>query len=185
MNHIVNCKLMVVALILLVPVSHAQQPAERASPDRLGREAGGAPNSRRAAAPAFQVPAIWEYSVPLIAPEPRQTDPSRAQKDPTVVYHNGKWHVFMTVKLPDKSAIEYCSFENWDDADESPRTILKVSDSDYYCAPQVFYFTPHRQWYLIYQMGVPGAKKMWVAHLVDQVPLPVRREVKDLRGNGT
>ena len=111
----------------------------------------------------FGVPAIWEYSAPLIAPEKRERDPSRAQKDPTVVFHGGKWHVFMTVKLPGRSAIEYCSFEKWEDADRSRRTLLKVSDSDYYCAPQVFYFAPHEKWYLIYQMSVPGAKFMWVA----------------------
>ena len=112
----------------------------------------------------FTVPARWEYSAPLIAPEERDRDPSRAQKDPTLVYYGGKWHVFMTVKLPGRSAIEYCSFEQWKDADRSRRTILAVSDSDYYCAPQVFYFSPHRKWYLIYQMGVAGAKKMWVAY---------------------
>ncbi len=113
---------------------------------------------------ALQLPAMWEYSAPLIAPEKREEDPSRAQKDPTVVFHGGKWHVFMTVKLPGRSAIEYCSFEKWEDADKSQRTILKVSDGDYYGAAQVFYFEPHEKWYLIYQMGVPGAKFMWVAY---------------------
>jgi hypothetical protein len=112
----------------------------------------------------LRLPELWEYSAPLIAPEQRDRDPSRAQKDPTVVFHDGKWHVFMTVKLLSRSAIEYCSFADWQDADKSQRTILKISDRDYYCAPQVFYFSPHRMWYLIYQMGVPGAKHMWVAY---------------------
>ena len=112
----------------------------------------------------FKAPARWEYSAPLIAPENRRRDRSRAQKDPTLVFHDGKWHVFMTVKLPGRSAIEYCSFEKWKDADRSRRTILKVSKSNYYCAAQVFYFAPHKRWYLVYQMGVPGAKKMWVAY---------------------
>lgn len=107
---------------------------------------------------------MWEYTAPLIALEKRERDPSHAQKDPTLVFHKGKWHVFMTVKLPGRSAIEYCSFQKWEDADRSPRTILAVSDSGYYCAPQVFYFAPHEKWYLVYQMGVPGAKKMWVAY---------------------
>ena len=80
------------------------------------------------------------------------------------MHHDGRWHVFMTVKLPGRSAIEYCSFEEWNQADSSRRSILKVSDSDYYCAPQVFFFTPHQKWYLIYQMGVPESKKMWVAY---------------------
>lgn len=107
---------------------------------------------------------MWEYSAPLIAPEQRDTEPSRAQKDPTVVFHGGKWHVLMTVKLPGRSAIEYCSFEDWGAAHRSPRTTLKVSASNYYCAPQVFFFSPHKKWYLIYQEGVPNAKKMRVAY---------------------
>jgi hypothetical protein len=111
-----------------------------------------------------KVPRGWEYSAPLIAPEARSENPSRAQKDPSVVFHDGMWHVFMTVKLPGRSAIEYCSFRKWEEADRSVRTLLKISDSDYYCAPQVFYFNPHKRWYLVYQMGVPGANKMWVAY---------------------
>jgi hypothetical protein len=112
----------------------------------------------------LKVPRMWEYSAPLISPESRASNPSRAQKDPSIVFYGGKWQVFMTVKLPGRSAIEYCSFEKWGEADASPRTILKVSDSDYYCAPQVFYFRPHKKWYLVYQMGVPGVDKMWVAY---------------------
>ncbi|MHC4606148.1 MAG: non-reducing end alpha-L-arabinofuranosidase family hydrolase [Planctomycetota bacterium] len=114
--------------------------------------------------PKFVPPAQWEYSAPLITPEKRKKDPSRAQKDPTVVFHDGAWHVFMTVKLPGRSAIEYCAFKKWEEADGSKRTILKISESKYYCAPQVFYFAPHKKWYLIYQMGAPGANKMWVAY---------------------
>lgn len=114
-------------------------------------------------AATFTVPNLWEYSAPLIAPQKRAAKPSLSQKDPTVVYHEGKWHVFMTVKLPQRTAIEYCSFDRWEQADQAPRTILKVSDSRYFCAPQVFYFTPHKKWYLIYQVGMPGSKKMWVA----------------------
>ena len=109
-------------------------------------------------------PTMWECSAPLIGPEKRDHDPSRAQKDPTLVFHDGKWHVFMTAKLPGRSAIEYCSFKKWEDADRSKRFILKISDSDYYCVAQVFYFTPHKKWYLVYQTGVPGANKMWVAY---------------------
>lgn len=139
-------------------------------------EPAGATSSRTAtdgaddatASPArgvgFKVSRQWEYSAPLIAPELRDREPSRAQKDPSVVYHAGRWHVFMTVKLPGRSAIEYASFTRWEEAQASPRTLLEVSDSDYFCAPQVFYFRPHHQWYLVYQMGVPGRDKMWVAY---------------------
>jgi len=112
----------------------------------------------------FKVPAMWEYTAPLISPEKRKENPSHAQKDPTVVFHDGRWHVFMSVKLQGMTPIEYCSFDKWENADKSKSTILRITDSKYYCAPQVFYFTPHKKWYLVYQMGVPGAKKMWVAY---------------------
>ncbi len=35
----------------------------------------------------FEIPAAWEYSAPLIAPEKRDHEPSRAQKDPTLVLY--------------------------------------------------------------------------------------------------
>ena len=163
MMHELSCT--IVAMVVICGL-HTQvaRPSETPGQDQPTQENGSTAEPRNTNPAAFQVPAMWEYSAPLIAPEKRDHDPSRAQKDPTVVLRRQKWHVFMTVKLPSRSAIEYCSFESWDDADSSPRTILKVSDSDYYCAPQVFYFSPHKKWYLVYQMGVPGADKMWVAY---------------------
>jgi hypothetical protein len=140
------------------------EPAGASAQDQTRIEVNSESLLPRAKRAAFKVPGLWEYTAPLIAPEKRDSNPSRAQKDPTVVFYGGKWHVFMTVKLPGRSAIEYCSFKKWEEANRSQRTILKVSSSDYYCAPQVFYFAPHKKWYLIYQMGVPGAKKMWVAY---------------------
>ncbi len=110
------------------------------------------------------LPEEWEYSAPLIAPIKRSKNRSRAQKDPTVVRYDDRWHVFMTAKLPGRSVIEYCSFRDWNEASQAEPTILGVSDSDYYCAPQVFFFEPQKKWYLIYQMGVPGQQKMWVAY---------------------
>lgn len=114
----------------------------------------------------LELPAQWQYSAPFIAPEARDDEPSYAQKDPTVVFHDGRWHVFMTVKLPTRSAIEYCSFERWEDAAAAPRTILELTEKDYFCAPQIFYFEPQQQWYLVYQLAPSsgGGKKMAVAY---------------------
>ena len=89
------------------------------------------------AAPAFKVPAMWEYTAPLISPEKRVHDRSVAQKDPSIVYHQGNWHVFMTVKLKDRTAMEYCAFASWQHADTARRLILGLTESKYYCAPQV------------------------------------------------
>jgi hypothetical protein len=163
MKYVFHCAMLGAALFLFPPSIHASQPAQTPSQDRLDRGADSVRTPQSTMPAALGVPAMWEYGPPLIAAEKRDRDPSRAQKDPTVVFHGGKWHVFMTVKLTGRSAIEYCSFEKWEKADASRRTVLKVSDSDYYCAPQVFYFSPHAKWYLIYQMGVAGANKMWVA----------------------
>jgi len=117
---------------------------------------------------AIKIPKMWEMTAPLIEPEQRSANKSRAQKDPTIIFADGKWHVFMTVKLPGKSAIEYCSFEDWKNANQATRHLLAISDSDYFCAPQVFYFRPHKKWYLIFQMGVKSSKKMWVAYSTTQ-----------------
>ncbi|MCA9174193.1 MAG: sulfatase-like hydrolase/transferase [Planctomycetales bacterium] len=142
-----------------VPVA----PPSPGSPDRQ-RALGINVVADGAAAESLQLPDAWQYGPPLISPEPRDREPSHAQKDPTVVFHGGRWHVFMTVKLPDRSAIEYCCFEDWQEAQTSKRTLLTVSDSKYFCAPQVFYFEPHQKWYLVYQVGMPNLKKMWVAY---------------------
>ncbi len=140
------------------------EPEKTQPPDRKRKKDDPKPDAGEAK-PVFNLPSQWEYSAPLIAPEKRDADPSRAQKDPTVVYHEGTWHVFMTVKLQGRTAMEYCSFERWEDADKATRTLLPVCDTRYFGAPQVFYFTPHRKWYLVYQMGgVPGATKMSVAY---------------------
>lgn len=127
-------------------------------------QAEAPPADGDAIATAFRVPTVWEYTAPLITPANRQQERSWAQKDPSVVFYKGKWHVFMTVKLPGKSAIEYCCFRRWEQPDRAERFILRISDSNYYCAPQVFFFRPHGKWYLIYQMGVAGARFMWVAY---------------------
>lgn len=113
------------------------------------------------------LPSRWEHSAPLIGPQERSDEPSYSQKDPTIVFDQGRWHVFMTVKLPGRSAIEYCSFTDWKHANEAERHLLDVCESDYFCAPQVFFFRPHKKWYLVYQAGMPTEikpSKMWVAY---------------------
>lgn len=121
-------------------------------------------------AEVITVPSMWEYSAPLITPDNRDTYRSVAQKDPSVVFHQGKWHVFATIVLQDAVRIEYLSFDVWENADMVPRTVLKLADSRYYAAPrlyyaapQVFYFAPQKKWYLFYQLDVPGEKYMQIS----------------------
>jgi hypothetical protein len=110
------------------------------------------------------LPEGWTMSAPLVSPERRTTDVAHAVKDPSVVYDQGRWHVFMTIKCKGRTIMETCSFADWEMANQAPRTVLNLFEGDYYGAPQVFFFRPHSKWYLIYQVGVPGRKFMHVAY---------------------
>jgi hypothetical protein len=100
----------------------------------------------------------WNSSPPLISPEQDRADRCISVKDPSVVYHDGRWHVFATIRSEKRThQIEYLNFKKWEEANKASRHILKVSDG-YFCAPEVFYFTPHHKWYLIYQISIPGRK---------------------------
>ena len=93
----------------------------------------------------------WKCSPPLITPAENAADPDVALKDPTMVFHEGKWHLFATHRRASgKVDMQYLSFADWKDADKAIRHTLDFHDQ-YHCAPEVFYFTPHQPWYLIHQ----------------------------------
>jgi hypothetical protein len=97
----------------------------------------------------------WKASAPLldVGPDRNAADPHVAIKDPTVVFHEGAWHLFATVRMKSgRVDIEYLRFTDWATANQSPRHLMNLHDQ-YYCAPQVFYFGPHRKWYLVYQLA--------------------------------
>src|SRR2546426_7349380 len=101
---------------------------------------------------------------PLVAPASRPEDPCFSVKDPTIVHYDGRWHLFCTIRSRKRShQIEYLSFADWKDADKAPRHILKINPG-YFCAPQVFYFTPHRKWYLIHQVNDEARKILQPAY---------------------
>jgi hypothetical protein len=93
----------------------------------------------------------WTASEPLVSPAERAEDPCISIKDPSIVRFEDRWHLFCTIRSRKRShQIEYLSFEDWPRANAATRHVLRIIDG-YFCAPQVFYFTPHRRWYLIYQ----------------------------------
>lgn len=94
----------------------------------------------------------WQISNILVSPINRPEDSCHAIKDPTIVRHQNRWHLFCTIRSEKRShQIEYLSFADWNEADRAPRHILTINDA-YFCAPQVFYFAGHKKWYLIHQM---------------------------------
>ncbi len=95
----------------------------------------------------------WTVSSPLVYPAERLTDLVYSVKDPTIVYFKGRWHLFCTIRGQARShQIEYICFDDWKNIDAAKRYILTLTKG-YFCAPQVFYFAPHKRWYLIYQTG--------------------------------
>ncbi|HMC27734.1 MAG TPA: non-reducing end alpha-L-arabinofuranosidase family hydrolase [Verrucomicrobiae bacterium] len=93
----------------------------------------------------------WTLGAPVLSAAKRSDDPCYSVKDPSVVYFEGRWHLFCTIRSVKRThQIEYLSFDQWQNANAAPRHILTITNN-YFCAPQVFYFTPHRKWYLIHQ----------------------------------
>jgi glycosyl hydrolase family 62 len=93
----------------------------------------------------------WIATQPLIGPADRDGDHFYADKDPTFIEDGSSWHLFCTVRGQKRShQIEYLKFNDWNHIDRAERHMLTLTDH-YYCAPTVFYFRPHKRWYLIFQ----------------------------------
>jgi hypothetical protein len=100
----------------------------------------------------------WTVSSPLIYPARRPPETVYSVKDPTIVRYGGRWHLFCTIRGQKRShQIEYLCFEDWKDANTAKRYVLTLSEG-YFCAPQVFYFTAHKKWYLICQVSDESRK---------------------------
>lgn len=99
----------------------------------------------------------WSSSDPVIVPKPTEQHPSLGVKDPTVVFADGKYHVFMTTASQKGWSMATTSFRDWSEAAAAPITYLADSPigAGYTAAPQVFFFKPQGLWYLIYQSGDP------------------------------
>ncbi|GAA2332272.1 hypothetical protein GCM10010246_14590 [Streptomyces cuspidosporus] len=97
----------------------------------------------------------WSSSGVLMSPKPDSTHNIAGLKDPTVVYYNGKYHVFASVASSSGYSLVYLSFSDWSQAASATHHYLDRTGigSGYRAAPQVFYFAPQRTWYLVYQTG--------------------------------
>nr|WP_260337571.1 non-reducing end alpha-L-arabinofuranosidase family hydrolase [Phytomonospora endophytica] len=76
-------------------------------------------------------------------------------KDPTVVQHNGRYHVFASTAKSAGYNLVYFNFTDWSQANSATFHYLDQSPvgAGYRAAPQVFYFAPQGLWYLVYQTG--------------------------------
>ena len=118
--------------------------------------AAGEQTQRADDRPLFAAPARWTVSKPLVGPVNHGGDLCYSIKDPTIVRYDGRWHLFCTIRSKRRThQIEYLSFSDWKDAASAERHLLDLTDG-YYCAPQVFFFSPQKKWYLIYQVQDPS-----------------------------
>jgi len=102
-----------------------------------------------------KVPSKWVGGPVILMAGEKGSFDDVAVKDPTIVYYQGKWHLFYTVSGKEPGGIGYVSAERLDLLKTAPRHKLnqfrgQTSDSKG-GAPQVFYFEHHKLWYLIYQ----------------------------------
>lgn len=73
----------------------------------------------------------------------------RAVKDPSIVYYNGKYHVFATTNDGNWRSM-YTSFSDFSEAPNAGYQRFSPGGSST-VAPQVFYFTPQNRWYIFTQ----------------------------------
>jgi hypothetical protein len=94
----------------------------------------------------------WTAQSPIFSAADRDGDHYFSIKDPSIVRAGDRWHMFTTMRGVKRThQIEYASFSDWSEAPQAKRETMQLTDG-YFCAPQVFYFRPHKKWYLIYQI---------------------------------
>jgi endo-1,4-beta-xylanase len=114
----------------------------------------------------------WTSTGPILVPKPDSTHDLVAIKDPTVVRYNDRWHVYASsVAKGGVYGMVYTSFASFTDAPAAPLYMMDQTRGfkTYVAAPQLFYFTPQKKWYLVYQSGPPmfstnddpGAPEKW------------------------
>jgi Glycosyl hydrolase family 62 len=106
----------------------------------------------------FATPLHWKSTGVLIKPVSDETHNLVSIKDPTVVRYNNKWHIYATTASTSGNwSMVYLSFADWADAASTKPYYIDNNPNlrGYHCAPQVFYFRPHKKWYLIYQSQPP------------------------------
>lgn len=107
---------------------------------------------------SLAVPFKWKSSGVVISPVSDDAHKLVSVKDPTVVYFGDKWHVYATTANDRGNwSMVYLSFKDWSEAINAKPYYMDANPNltGYHCAPQVFYFRPHKKWYLIFQSQQP------------------------------
>lgn len=99
----------------------------------------------------------WNVSAPLFSARHDHSLDNVAVKDPSIVYYQGKYHLFYTAKSKTNcgnktkfsTGCAYASAGTLDKLNDAKRFNIDSIAGMPVIAPQIFYFEPHNLWYLI------------------------------------
>jgi len=100
----------------------------------------------------------WSSPGPVVNPKSDAKHNIVALKDPSIVYYNGKWQLFIsTVDTRGAYGMAYVTFPDWDHTANATFYYLDQTPTlvGYHTAPQIFFFAPQNKWYLVFQSGQP------------------------------
>ena len=114
--------------------------------------------SARLASAGLPASLAWTSTGPLIVPVSDAAHDLVAVKDPTIVRYHDRWHVYASsVARGGSYGMVYLSFADWGEAAKASFYTMDKTPGfkTYVAAPQLFYFTPQKKWYLVFQSGPP------------------------------
>jgi Glycosyl hydrolase family 62 len=106
----------------------------------------------------FSGPFKWKSTGPLISAISDPAHKLLSIKDPSVVFFNDRWHIYATTAdTAGHWNMVYLNFTDWSAAAAAKPYYMDSNPNfrGYHCAPEVFYFTPQKKWYLICQSPQP------------------------------
>jgi len=121
----------------------------------------------------------WYVSEPILEAGPANSFDEISVKDPSIVYYNGKYHLFYTGKATyetrdslkylskNGSGLGYVSASTLKDLAAAKRYDMGAITGSVIVAPQVFYFEPQGLWYIIAQTIVQGKPDLMPVYLTN------------------
>lgn len=101
----------------------------------------------------------WKVKGPAILKAgPKNSFDDIAVKDPSIVFYQGRYHLFFTSKamLPEnrvRTGLGYVTAEKLSGLSKAKKHDLNTQLESVMIAPQVFYYRPHKLWYLVGHTG--------------------------------
>jgi len=107
--------------------------------------------------------ASWQQESIVLLPGIAGSFDATAVKDPSIVFAEGRWHLFYTARGNGKYSLGYVAAPRLETLQSQPRMQLSAlaGNTSTYAAPQVFFFRPQKRWFLIYQTSASNYQPMF------------------------